>query len=543
MSASAMGMFRILMFMFIFVSGKSFSLTCNDLNGAYLFSQETSPTYLGFFGNQSSPESIQNTIGIYGSTISPNSVRNELGKYGSEILPYSIRNPITPTPPAIYKHNARIGYLTNNTTSILGGVSLKTIDELSCSFSAVSKLDNAAHTQNTWDFDEDGNADALTDGLLLLRYAFNLRGATLTADAISSSSLLTPEEVAANVAEATNGLADIDGNGEVDALTDGLMLLRYLFNLRGNTLIADAVKNDAARISAIDIEAYILSLMPSQTESNLGQETGDNSNSDDATDESINIVLNEEGEIFGTADFYNSDFIKMNTFGAGQLIIEILPDDNQTDIDCGLTSDIGPSSFSNNNFITDDDNNVINNELFDSNCNLTAQFTEDRDFYLFIDIADESVGSVSYTVSYSFMQPDVTGDNSNSDDATDESINIVLNEEGEISGTADFYNSDFIKMNTFGAGQLIIEILPDDNQTDIDCGLTSDIGPSSFSNNNFITDDDNNVINNELFDSNCNLTAEFTDDRDFYLFIDIADESVGSVSYTVSYSFVQPDVT
>ena len=46
----------------------------------------------------------------------------------------------------------------------------------------------------------------------------------------------------ANVAEATNGLADIDGNGEVDALTDGLMLLRYLFNLRGDSLIAGAVK-------------------------------------------------------------------------------------------------------------------------------------------------------------------------------------------------------------------------------------------------------------------------------------------------------------
>ena len=55
---------------------------------------------------------------------------------------------------------------------------------------------------------------------------------------------------------------DIDGSGNVDALTDGLMLLRYLFGLRGASLIDGAVANGAARQSAEDIEAYIVSLMP-----------------------------------------------------------------------------------------------------------------------------------------------------------------------------------------------------------------------------------------------------------------------------------------
>ena len=112
------------------------------------------------------------------------------------------------------------------------------------------------------DFDVDGSTDALTDGMLLIRYTFNLRGASLTEGAISYSSPLTPEEVETNVAEATHGLADIDGNGEVDALTDGLMLLRYLFNLRGDSLIAGAVKNGATRTSSADIEDYIQSMMP-----------------------------------------------------------------------------------------------------------------------------------------------------------------------------------------------------------------------------------------------------------------------------------------
>ena len=56
--------------------------------------------------------------------------------------------------------------------------------------------------------------------------------------------------------------ADIDGNGAVDALTDGLMLLRYLFGLRGDMLIGGAVSPDATRSTAADIEGYIQSYMP-----------------------------------------------------------------------------------------------------------------------------------------------------------------------------------------------------------------------------------------------------------------------------------------
>jgi hypothetical protein len=114
----------------------------------------------------------------------------------------------------------------------------------------------------SWDFDADGNADALTDGLLLLRYTFGLSGASLTDSAIASGSPLTAAEVEANVAASTTSFADIDGNGNVDALTDGLMLLRYLFGLSGASLIDSAVATGATRSTAADIEAYIQSLVP-----------------------------------------------------------------------------------------------------------------------------------------------------------------------------------------------------------------------------------------------------------------------------------------
>jgi hypothetical protein len=114
----------------------------------------------------------------------------------------------------------------------------------------------------SWDFDQDGNADALTDGLLLLRYAFGLTGDALVSSAIAEASPLTPEQVQENVAASTASFADIDDSGNVDALTDGLLLLRYLFGLTGDALLSSAVAENANRSSADDIEAYILSLYP-----------------------------------------------------------------------------------------------------------------------------------------------------------------------------------------------------------------------------------------------------------------------------------------
>ena len=112
-----------------------------------------------------------------------------------------------------------------------------------------------------WDFDQSGNFDALTDGLLLLRYTFGLRSDSLTSGAISAESALSQAEVESNVEQALS-IADIDNSGEVDALTDGLMLLRYAFGLRGESLISGAVSTQGLRNTATDIEAYIEAHMP-----------------------------------------------------------------------------------------------------------------------------------------------------------------------------------------------------------------------------------------------------------------------------------------
>ena len=114
----------------------------------------------------------------------------------------------------------------------------------------------------TIDIDGNGQYDALTDGLLLLRGMFGLDGSALVTGTVASNATYTATaDIEARIA-ILGDLADIDGNGEIDALTDGLLTLRYLFGLEGDTLINEVVASDATRTSAADIEAHLETLMP-----------------------------------------------------------------------------------------------------------------------------------------------------------------------------------------------------------------------------------------------------------------------------------------
>ena len=111
------------------------------------------------------------------------------------------------------------------------------------------------------DIDGNDEYDALTDGLLLLRGMFGLDGTALVTGTIASDATYT-ESVDIESRIATLGdLADIDGNSDIDALTDGLLILRYLFGLEGETLVAGVVAADATRTTS-EIEAHLKMLMP-----------------------------------------------------------------------------------------------------------------------------------------------------------------------------------------------------------------------------------------------------------------------------------------
>jgi len=104
--------------------------------------------------------------------------------------------------------------------------------------------------------------DALTDGLLVIRYLFGLTGTALTNGALGGTATRTDPDAVKSYLDSIRPLLDIDGNGSPDALTDGLLILRYLFGLHGGPLIAGAVDALATRKTAPDIEAYLRTLLP-----------------------------------------------------------------------------------------------------------------------------------------------------------------------------------------------------------------------------------------------------------------------------------------
>jgi hypothetical protein len=116
----------------------------------------------------------------------------------------------------------------------------------------------------TLDADGNANADALTDGLLFIRYLFGLRDDSLILDAVASdcASCLAAELEPILEQCGLEGTSDVDGNGQVDALTDGLLIIRYLFGSRGDSLIEGSVANDCSRCTATEIETYLQGLIP-----------------------------------------------------------------------------------------------------------------------------------------------------------------------------------------------------------------------------------------------------------------------------------------
>ena len=57
---------------------------------------------------------------------------------------------------------------------------------------------------------------------------------------------------------------DIDGDGDSKPLTDGLLLIRYLFGFSGDSLISGAIGTGAERDTAEKVEAYIQERVPVQ---------------------------------------------------------------------------------------------------------------------------------------------------------------------------------------------------------------------------------------------------------------------------------------
>jgi len=112
----------------------------------------------------------------------------------------------------------------------------------------------------TIDIDGNEEFDALTDGLLLLRYMFELSGEPLIHGVVADNAVYSSSSEIEQRISDLGDRVDIDDDGRVDALTDGLLILRYLFELSGDPLISGVVSDGANRTQSADIEAYLLRL-------------------------------------------------------------------------------------------------------------------------------------------------------------------------------------------------------------------------------------------------------------------------------------------
>ena len=105
------------------------------------------------------------------------------------------------------------------------------------------------------DVDDSGVIDARTDGLLILRSMFGLTGSAVTSGAIGpQAKRLTFDEVRPLIHAAA---LDLDGNGQTDPLTDGLMLVRALFGLTGTAVTSNAIGPNATRSNWTAIRNYL----------------------------------------------------------------------------------------------------------------------------------------------------------------------------------------------------------------------------------------------------------------------------------------------
>lgn len=113
----------------------------------------------------------------------------------------------------------------------------------------------------TLDVDRNSSYDALTDGMLIVRHLSGLTSNALVAGALGANAT---RFLAADITQYLDGIKpalNADGDLLSESPTDGLLVLRYMFGLRGTALTTGAI-GGAATWTPAQIETYIQSLMP-----------------------------------------------------------------------------------------------------------------------------------------------------------------------------------------------------------------------------------------------------------------------------------------
>ena len=197
------------------------------------------------------------------------------------------------------------------------------------------------------DVDQDGTITALTDGILIVRFLFGLTGEPLITGAVGAGAIRSSADAITNyLNQVRDTIFDVDGNGQQQALTDGIMVVRFLFGLRGEPLTRDAVASDATRIMASDIETHLQSFNDptpisstsvsiavtdsTATEPLLGIDTGTFTISRSGGDitQAISVNYRVEGTAENGIDYENLDGVVIIPAGETEAEIPLSPVDD-----------------------------------------------------------------------------------------------------------------------------------------------------------------------------------------------------------------------
>jgi|CXWL01.1.fsa_nt_gi hypothetical protein len=130
------------------------------------------------------------------------------------------------------------------------------------------------------DVDLNGQADALSDGILIIRHLFGFTGTALTNGAVDLAGQRTDPTAIQNYLTSISGALDVDLNQSADALSDGIIIMRSLFGFTGTALTSGAIDPAGQRTDLAAIAAFLDNMNPAREQvaplltAGLQQDTG-----------------------------------------------------------------------------------------------------------------------------------------------------------------------------------------------------------------------------------------------------------------------------
>ena len=133
-------------------------------------------------------------------------------------------------------------------------------------FLLISLVSENSFSSFQLDVDDDKQTQALSDGLIVIRYMFGLSNEQLIKNVIGTDANRTSSEEIEAYLSINEDKIDVDNDGSIDALTDGLLILRDLFGLTGDFLIDGAISENASRTTATQISDYMQTIKDSDAD-------------------------------------------------------------------------------------------------------------------------------------------------------------------------------------------------------------------------------------------------------------------------------------